>query len=116
MLSSTLERLELLLLIAAIVAMIARRLRLPYTIGLLLAGLGLAILTPGEREQGGLVLSKELVFTAFLPPLIFEAAFYIQWSELRKEVGPTLLLASAGVLLSAVITAAGMHYFAGWEW
>ncbi len=113
---STLENLELLLLIAAIVAMFARRFRLPYTVGLLLAGLGIAILTPENREQAGLVLSKDLVFKAFLPPLIFEAAFYIQWSELRKELGPTLTLATCGVLLSAVVTAAGMHFLAGWDW
>ena len=70
-----------LLLVAAVVAMVARRLHLPYTVGLTLAGVALAFVhAPFE-----LPLTKEIIFTAFLPPLIFEAAFHMHWRELRDD-------------------------------
>lgn len=109
---SVLERVEVLMLVAALVAMLARRLRLPYTVGLLVAGFVLAFANLGT----GITLTKDLVFTAFLPPLVFEAAYYIPWDELRRDLRPTLVLASVGVLVSAGFTAAGMHLLVGWSW
>lgn len=107
-----LERMELLLLIAAVVSMAARRLRMPYTVGLVAAGLLLA-LVPHTPEFH---LTKELIFTVFLPPLIFEAAFQMPWSGVCKDLRVTLTLATAGVLISAALAAAGMHFAAGWGW
>jgi CPA1 family monovalent cation:H+ antiporter len=106
------ERVELLLLIAAIVAMIARRLHVPYSIGLVLAGIGMALLPFSPEVE----LTKELVFTILLPPLIFEAAFQLRWHELRRELPVVLVLATAGVLLSALLTAVGMHVLVRWSW
>lgn len=108
----TIERVEILLLIAAIVAMLARRLHVPYSVGLVFAGIGLALLPFSPN----IALTKQLVFTAFLPPLIFEAAFQLRWRELRKDLPVILMLATVGVALSAVATAIGMHYFARWAW
>lgn len=108
----SIERVELLLLVAAVVAMAVRRLRIPYTVGLVLAGIALALLalTPD------ITLTKELIFTIFLPPLVYEAALYIRWQELRRDLPVIVTLATVGVLLSAAVTAAGMHYLAGWPW
>jgi monovalent cation:H+ antiporter, CPA1 family len=106
------ERIELLLLIAALVAMLAQRLRLPYTVGLVIAGAVLAF----TRFVPDLPLTKDLIFTAFLPPLVFEAAFYIEWRELKRDLIPVATLATFGVLIGAAITALGMHYLVGWEW
>jgi CPA1 family monovalent cation:H+ antiporter len=108
----SIEQIEVLLLVAAVVAMLARRLRVPYNIGLVIAGVGLALLPFTPRVE----LTKELVFTAFLPPLIFEAAIHLRWRELRKDLPVVLVLATLGVLLSAGVTAAGMHYIVGWSW
>lgn len=106
----SIENIEILLLIAAVVAMLARRLRLPYTIGLTLAGLALALF----KSKLNVELTKELIFTAFLPPLIFEAAFHMHWRELKQDLAPVLVLATVGVLVAASITAAGIHFVAGW--
>jgi len=106
------QNLELLLLVAAVVAMVAKRLHIPYSVGLVLAGIGLALL-PGLHD---IQLTKNLIFTVLLPPLIFEAAFYLHWRELRNEFPLILSLATFGVMLSAGITAAGMHFLAHWEW
>lgn len=109
----SIERIEILLLIAAIVAMTARRLRVPYTVGLMLTGVVLAV-SPFPSDD--IEITKDLIFTIFLPPLIYEAAIYIKWQELRRDLIVILTLATVGVLLSAGITAAGMHYLAQWGW
>lgn len=102
----------LLLLIAAVVAMLTRRLRLPYSAGLVAAGIFVAFLPFAPKVE----LTRDLIFTALLPPLLFEAAFYIPWPELRRDFSPILVLATLGVLLSACITALGMRYLAHWQW
>lgn len=108
----SIERVEILLLIAAVVAMVARRLRVPYSIGLVAAGVALAILP----FSSGIELTKQLIFTTLLPPLIFEAAFQLRWPKLRSDLPIILTLATVGVAISAVATAVGMHYLANWAW
>lgn len=102
----------LLLLVAAVVAMLTRRLRLPYSVGLVAAGIALALFPWAPKIS----LTKELIFDLLLPPLLFEAAFCLRWNQLRRELPVILTLASAGVALSGAVTAVGMHYLALWEW
>jgi CPA1 family monovalent cation:H+ antiporter len=104
--------LGLLLLVASLVAMVTRRLKLPYSAGLVAAGLALALLPLGFN----VVLTPELIFTFFLPPLIFEAAIQIPWAPFRRELPLLLLLVTVGVLLAAGVVAAGMHWLIGWSW
>jgi CPA1 family monovalent cation:H+ antiporter len=110
--TSDLSELGLLLFVSVIVAIVTRRLRMPYTVGLVLAGIGLSFF-PRHLD---LQLSRELVFSVFLPPLVFEAALYISWQDLRKDLPIIGLLATVGVLLAAAVTAIGMHYAVGWSW
>jgi CPA1 family monovalent cation:H+ antiporter len=112
MLSSQIEHVALLLFISAIVAMLARKARLPYTVGLLITGFGMAFFPAASR----FFLTKDLIFSAFLPPLIFEAAVYMPWKGLRRDLALMLTLATVGVLLAAGATGLGMHYAAGWAW
>jgi CPA1 family monovalent cation:H+ antiporter len=109
---SIFEKGAVLLLIAAIVAIVMRRLRLPYSVGLVTAGIALALL-PFTLQ---ITLTKELLFVVFLPPLIFEAGFYLPWNELRSDMGVIVTLATLGVLLAAMVTSAGMHFLADWPW
>jgi CPA1 family monovalent cation:H+ antiporter len=60
----------LLLLVAAVVAMATRRLKLPYSVGLVAAGMALALLPMAPKIS----FTKEIIFDLLLPPLIFEAA------------------------------------------
>ncbi len=108
----TIEITEFLLLVAAIVGVLARRLRIPYSVGLVLAGVALAFLP----YSAGLPLTRELIFDTLLPPLVFEAAFQLPWKPLRRDLPLILLLATVGVLLATALTAVGMHYAAGWPW
>jgi CPA1 family monovalent cation:H+ antiporter len=110
--TSDLSQIGFLLFVSALVAMVMRRLRLPYTVGLVLAGMGLFL----THMRLDLHLSKDLIFSIFLPPLVFEAALYIRWPDLKKDLPVVTLLATLGVLLAAAVTAAGMHYAMGWNW
>ena len=102
----------LLLLVAAVVAIVTQRLSMPYSVGLVVAGIVLAFLPVALRIS----LTRELIFDALLPPLLFEAAFGLRWNQLRRELPVVLTFASVGVVLSGAVTAAGMYYLAGWEW
>lgn len=106
------ETFEALLLIAALVAIAARRLRLPYTVGLLVAGIAIA-LSPWQPQ---ITITKELVFSLFLPPLIFEAAFLLRWDELRRDMAPLVAMATVGVLLSTAVVFVGFTKLLGWDW
>ena len=101
-----------LLLIATVVAIISRRLRLPYSVGLVAVGMGITFLPYTPK----VTLTRELIFTGLLPPLIFEAAFSIDWKELRRDLPVIAVLATVGVVISAALTSIGMHFLAGWEW
>jgi CPA1 family monovalent cation:H+ antiporter len=107
-----LPQLGLLLFVSALVAILTRRLHLPYTVGLVLAGMALSFLH--VRLQ--LHLSKDLIFSVFLPPLVFEAALCIRWREFKGDLPVVAVLATFGVLLAAAVTAAGMHYALDWNW
>ena len=106
----SLERIEVLLIIAAVVALFARRLKLPYTVGLVLAG----GLMGGIGLLQGYTLTKDLIFRILLPPLVFEAAFFLPWKELRQNLTPVLILASIGVGFSALIVGLSMNLVGGW--
>src|SRR5882672_10316067 len=99
-----------LLVVAIIVAIIARRIRLPYTVGLVITGVLLAL----ARIETGVVLTHDIVFDGILPPLLFEAALCIHWDELRRDALPVLTLATLGVVISAIVVAIGAASLLGW--
>ena len=107
-----LDRFLVFLLIAGIVAIMTRRLRIPYSFGLVITGLILSL----SPLSAGIPFTKEVIFNVLLPPLVFEAALQIHWKELRRELPVILMLATAGVCLSWGVTALGMRYLANWEW
>ena len=96
--------------LAILVALAARRLRLPYTVGLVLAGAALA----ATRSHAGLALTHDLIFDAVLPPLLFEAALNLRWSDLRRDIVPVVALSTIGVVLCAIVVAGGLVILLGW--
>ncbi len=93
------ERLIVLaLLIAAAVAIVTRRLRLPYTVGLVLIGLALTLLSPYQIQ-----ISPDVILGLLIPPLIFEAAFHIRSEDLGRDLWLILLLAIPGVILTTLM-------------
>jgi len=61
-------------------------------------------------------VSKDLIFSVFLPPLVFEAALFINWEDFKKDLPVIAVLATVGVVLAAAVTAVGMHYALDWDW
>ena len=102
----------LLLLVACLVAIVTRRVGFPYAVGLVIAGIGLNI--AGYRS--GIELTPDLIFTLFLPPLVFEAALHLNWKQFRREAPLVLNLAFVGAILSAAVVTGGMHWLVGWGW
>ncbi len=94
------EILIVLLLVASVVALMAARLRMPYTVGLVLIGLGLTFVPSLHFE-----VSPEIILFVLVPPLIFEAAFHIRLDDLRRDWQTILLLAVVGVLINTFIVA-----------
>jgi monovalent cation:H+ antiporter, CPA1 family len=90
----------LLLTIAMGVALLARRLRVPYTVALVAVGLvlGATHLVPAPH------LTKELLYSAFLPGLLFEAAFHLDARDFWRRKIAILTLAVPGVMLAIGVT------------
>src|SRR3974390_2315321 len=79
-------------------------------VGLVLAGAALALFRVGS----GLALTHDLIFDVVLPPLLFEAALNLRWSELRRDLLPVVALSTVGVALGAAVVAGGITYCLGW--
>jgi CPA1 family monovalent cation:H+ antiporter len=88
------------LLIVSVVAVVGRRFRFPYTVALVLAGLALSLGSALKVE-----LTPQLILSLFLPPLVFEAAFHLNLTELGRNLKLVLLLAVPGVLIQMLIVA-----------
>ncbi len=107
--TSGIEFLVWLLIAAAIIAMLAKRLGIPYTVSLVLGGLLLGViqhpilspLQPGHRPDW---LTPDVILILFLPALVFEGSVKLDVQELFRNSVPLLLLANAGVLLAALVT------------
>src|SRR5438270_2923919 len=108
----TLAPIGTLLLAACLIAMLSRRLGLPYIVGLVVAGFLIALLPHSPNVP----LSRDLIFNILLPPLVFEAALQLDWKRFRAELPLTLTLAFFGVGVAAAVVAVGMHDLVGWTW
>ena len=98
-----------LLFVATLVGIAVQRLRMPYTVGLVLVGLGIAIalsqinISDTEVENFRSLLLPNLILTILVPPLIFEAAFHIKFDQLRQNLKAIAAFAIPGVLLTMLL-------------
>jgi CPA1 family monovalent cation:H+ antiporter len=83
------------------VALVARYLRIPYTVGLVLAGLALGAVHPDY----GIHLTKDLLYSVFLPGLLFEASYYLDVGAFRRSARAIFALAVPGVVAAIGATA-----------
>ncbi|MDX2599698.1 potassium/proton antiporter [Streptomyces caniscabiei] len=54
--------------------------------------------------------------TAALAVILVEGGLTTQWSDVRRLLAPAGVLATAGVAVSVVVTAAGAHWLLGMDW
>src|SRR5260221_8392726 len=96
-----------LLLAVAVLALLARKLTIPYPILFVVGGLLLGLIPKLPKAR----LDPELVFLFFLPPLLFPAALFTSWRDFRANLRPISLLAIGLVLFTTVAVAYLAHYF-----
>ncbi len=87
--------------VAAIVALAARRYGLPYTVALVV--LGAAVSAAGLAVH--VEITPELVLLVLVPGLVFEAAYHLDIVELRRVFLTAVVMAVPGVLMSAAAVA-----------
>ena len=97
--------------VAMLVAMVARRLKLPYTIGLVVVGASARLF---RRSTSAPTSRPELILDLILPPLLFEAALALRWRELRADSPPILTFSILGTLLAMAVVTAGLVFLLHW--
>jgi CPA1 family monovalent cation:H+ antiporter len=104
-----LDRIEVILgmlVSVAALALISRRVRIPYPILLVFGGVAIALI-PGLPP---VKLEPELVFLFFLPPLLYPAAIFMPWRDFQRNLRSILLLAVGLVLFTTVAVGYLAHY------
>lgn len=85
-----------LLIIVTSIAILGRKVKLPYTVALVAAGLGLGFF----HIISGIHLTPDLLFFLFLPGLLFEAAFHLDIRDFKKNAWAIIILAVPGVIFT----------------
>ena len=97
---------------------------IPYTVVLFCMGMLLAVVyyyTDLGHLENSLDawngINPHLLLAVFLPALIFESSFSMEWHTLKKVLPKVLILAGPGVLLSMALTGCVLRVFPfGWSW
>jgi CPA1 family monovalent cation:H+ antiporter len=115
---SGVEFLIWLLIAASTIAVLAKYLRIPYTVALVLGGLLLSLLrlpflSPLQPDQRPHWLTPDVILILFLPALVFEGSVKIQVRDLLRDWAPLLVLANVGVLLATFVTGYIVHWALG---
>ena len=116
--STAVEFLIWLLIAASVIAILAERLRIPYTVslvlgGLLLGALRLPVLSPLQAGHRPDWLTPDVILIVFLPALVFEASVKIDVRSLIRDFVPLLLLVTLGVLMATLVTGYLVHWATG---
>ncbi len=110
--TETFQILILLLAVISVVGLIAKRLKIPPAILLVITGVGLALIP----DLPTLELAPDLVLVLVLPPIIYWDAVKMSWKEFRFNLRPITLLAVGCVVFTTVAVAAATHFLLGFPW
>ncbi len=103
----------LLLFVAIVFGALAKRLKTPYPILLVIAGL-LVSFVPGIPR---IALNPDVIFFVFLPPLLYSAAWNTSWRDFSSTLANILMLAVVMVGVTVFGVAAAAHwFFASFDW
>jgi Na+/H+ antiporter len=104
--------LVLLLIAIAAVAILAKRLQIPFAILGVIAGVILALL-PGLPA---VKIAPDVLLLLVLPPVIYSSAVAMSWREFRFNLRPISLLAVGCVVFTTCAVAAASHWLLGLSW
>ncbi len=95
-----------------LVALLSRRLRLPYTLLLVIVGFVVGILPFIPNEH----VDPNIILYVFIPALLFEGAWNAEIDRLVADWLPIVLLAIPGMVLSLLVVAIVLHFGIGLTW
>ncbi|HEY1778929.1 MAG TPA: Na+/H+ antiporter [Roseiarcus sp.] len=110
--TETFQLLIVLLAVISAVALVAKRLKIPPAILLVITGVGLALIPDLPTLQ----LAPDLVLVLVLPPIIYWDAVKMSWKEFRFNLRAITLLAVGCVVFTTVTVAAATHFLLGFPW
>ncbi|KAK6281202.1 hypothetical protein POUND7_015027 [Theobroma cacao] len=99
--------------------------RVPYTVALLIIGIGLGSLEYGTSHKLGKIgdgirlwnsIDPDLLLAVFLPALLFESAFSMEVHQIKRCMAQMLLLAGPGVLISTFCLGSALKLIFPYEW
>jgi CPA1 family monovalent cation:H+ antiporter len=105
-----------LLFMASLAAVVSKKLRFPFTIGLVILGLLIGLVSKNIsvlQPLSALRLTPDVVLFVFLPVLLFEAAYSLDARSLLKNIFAIYMLAVPALLISTAIAGFLVHYFLG---
>ncbi len=109
-----------LLVLVALFSVIARRLAFPYPIFLMVVGVALSLvvpLLPVVNTLPRVELNPDIVFTLFLPPILYAAAWYTSWRDFKANLEPISVLAIGMVFATTFAVAwAASTFIPGMTW
>ncbi len=97
----------IIILLAIVTALfqVTDKIRVPYPILLVLAGMGIGLVP----HLPSVSLDPDVVFLIFLPPVLYASAWNTSWGDFRKSIRPISLLAVGCVLFTTAIVAYVAH-------
>ncbi|MBU1244245.1 cation:proton antiporter [Myxococcota bacterium] len=106
----------ILLSLGFIFTQLARAVRLPHSVFLVIFGILAGYLIKALDLTGvdlAVELFPEIILYILLPPLIFESAYGMNFGDLKKDLLPVGVLAVVALILSAFIVGFGLHWVFG---
>ncbi len=124
--------------ISSLVYIICKRIAVPFAVGLLLSGISIPLadkivtqvgllfgsnflLSTGQRlaefNIGNFIeFSPSVVFFIFLPTLIFESAYHLNYRTFRGVIPEVIALSTLGLTISIIGIGSILHYLVGLPW
>src|SRR5260370_31688686 len=101
-----------LLIVVAALAILAKRVALPYPVLLVIGGLALGFVPGLPAVQ----LEPGMGFLFLLPPLLYPAALFTSWRDFRANLSPISLLAIGLVFFTTAFLAVVPHALTALPW
>ena len=97
------------LMVAAAIAVVVRRIPVPYVTALAVVGLVAGVTSLQQPFR----FTSSLILFVLVPGLLFEAAFNLSWRHLRRNLAATAALATVGVVVTTVVVGLMGHFALG---
>ncbi len=97
----------------ALVLTIAKRLKFPYTVALLVIGFAMQMVFRSLGLETHFEISSDIIYFVLLPVLLYESAFHVNFHQFKLQFKSIMFLATFGLILASIIVAFLLQYFIG---